>query len=606
VNISTDHPDGLESRKGCNGALVLSMTTAAWRGPIVSLAMFTLLLSAFAASSVTNSADSRWSIHTAMSFARGHGGDLTEYLPALEKNDFYSIEYPDGKPRTHFPIGISLLAMPFVVVASWFDPSLERTLRTEVPARFEQFIASIFGAIAGCIFFWLIFYQFESVLIALFSTVIFCFGTSMWSTATRGLWQHGPMVMMLVIAMLLLARVRKSPQLIQFVSLPLAMAYLIRPSAVVPIFAISGYVLLWHGKWFVRYVAWAMLIAVPWLLYNFSIYHAPVPPYYYQSAFATTNYADSLLGNLFSPSRGLFVFSPVLLFALSGSVLALRDPTQRPLHIAYGAVIVGHSIIVGGTAMWWAGHSFGARFMTDIVPFLVYFTSFNLQRHAGIRPQVQRALSGCIAVFALISIVINAQGAVRAAPLFWNVLPRNVDQDPSRVWEWSDPQFARTEARNNALHALAMSQVRLGCTIDFSSQGRSSTATVSGWGAQEPGFRWTVGREAALRIHLASDDRQLRRIRMRALAFAARGGSQRVEVSIDGKDAAALTVGSAWRDYHIDLAVPVSTGEHEIVLRLPEAHSPQSVGFNDDPRVLGIAVSSMSFVTANDDRNECN
>jgi hypothetical protein len=38
---------------------------------------------AFSASPVTTSTDLRWSLYTAMSFADGKGGDLTEYLPII-------------------------------------------------------------------------------------------------------------------------------------------------------------------------------------------------------------------------------------------------------------------------------------------------------------------------------------------------------------------------------------------------------------------------------------------------------------------------------------------------------------------------------------------
>jgi len=159
---------------------------------------------------------------------------------------------------------------------------------------------------------------------------------------------------MLVIAMLLLTRARRRPELVQYVSLPLAMAYLIRPTAIVPIVMISTYVLICHREWFARYVRWAMVIAIPWVAYNIAIYKSFFPPYYAREAFSqTTQFAVGLAGNLFSPSRGLFVFSPVLLFALSGFVLALRDPAQRPLHIAYGLIVAGHSIIVGAASMWW-------------------------------------------------------------------------------------------------------------------------------------------------------------------------------------------------------------------------------------------------------------
>ena len=409
----------------------------------VSLGLFGLLLSIFACSPVVTSYDSRWSIHTAMSFGRGHAGALTEYLPLVEKENFYAIEYPDGRPRTIFPIGASLLAMPAVIVFSWLNPHFVEDLQTRIPERTEKFIASMIGAAAAVVFFWVIFSQFQNAAIALASTLIFAFCTSMWSTATRALWQHGPLVLMLVIAMLLLGRARHRPGLVQYVSLPLAMAYLMRPTAIVPIVVLTIYTLYSHREWFLRYMCWAMVIAVPWIAFNVAIYKALLPQYYLTAAFSSsTRFSEGLLGNLISPSRGLFVFSPILLFAFSGFWLALREPSQRSLHISYGVIVVGLTIAIGSASKWWAGHAFGPRLTTDLVPFLVYFTAFNFRLPAGIGGRTRTAVFSCMAILALASMVIHAQGALRERTLFWNTIPRNIDEDPSRVWDWADPQFA--------------------------------------------------------------------------------------------------------------------------------------------------------------------
>ena len=191
-----------------------------------------------------------------------------------------------------------------------------------------------------------------------------------------------------------------------------------------------------------------MLIAVPWIAYNFAIYGQPIPRYYRSGAFSVeTQFVEGLLGNLFSPSRGLFVFSPVLLFALSGFVLALCDRAQRPLHICYGMIVVGHLIIVGSASMWWAGHSFGPRFMTDVVPFLVYFTAFNFRLPETVGPRTRAAIFTTIALFAFAGALIHAQGAIRYGTWEWNYIPDNIDENPSRTWDWTDPQFARTHSR---------------------------------------------------------------------------------------------------------------------------------------------------------------
>ncbi|MEZ5785854.1 MAG: hypothetical protein R3D62_05095 [Xanthobacteraceae bacterium] len=417
-------------------------------GVIVSLSLFLCLLTIFVASPVRTSYDSRWSLHTAMSIVRGHSGDLSEYIAGAKPGQRYQFEYVNGTPRTIYPIGAPLLAVPAVAAADWLIPGFEDELRAGVPLGFEAAVASFYGAAACVIFFWLIFDQFRSASIALATTVIFALGTSMWSTATRGLWQHGPLALMLVAAMLLLSLARRRPALIQYASLPLALAYLMRPTAIIPIAAITAFVLVRYRPWFVRYIAWAMLVAVPWIVFNYYVYGAPLPTYYQGSWWPKPlGFWETLLGSLISPSRGLFVFSPVLIFAATGLFLALRDPEQRPLHLAYGIAILGQLILLGRFPYWWGGHSFGPRLLSDIVPFLVYFIAFNFRLPARFGNATQVAVSTCIAILAIVSVLIHAQGALRTEPWMWNVSPNNIDQNVSRVWDWSDMQFMRTRNR---------------------------------------------------------------------------------------------------------------------------------------------------------------
>jgi hypothetical protein len=93
--------------------------------------------------------------------------------------------------------------------------------------------------------------------------------------------------------------------------------------------------------------------------------------------------------------------------------------------------------------MWWAGHSFGPRFMTDIVPFLVFFLAFNFRLSNTIGVWAQTAISICILVLALISVTIHARGAFRYSTWAWYYIPQNIDENPRRAWDWRDPQFLR-------------------------------------------------------------------------------------------------------------------------------------------------------------------
>jgi len=331
-----------------------------------------------------------------------------------------------------------------VAAFGWVHPAWALGLPYGIPHKTQEVIASLIGTVAGVIFYWVILSEFQSQAIALASAAIFSLCTSMWSTATRALWQHGPLVLMLVIAMVLFERARRRPELVQYVGLPLAMSYLMRPTAIVAIIVLSAYVAINYRAHFVRYVCWAMLVPIAWMTYNFTIYQQLLPPYYSMNAFSTqTRFVAGLLGNLISPSRGLFVFSPVLLFSLSGFIFALRDRTHRALHIAYGAIIAGNMIIIASASMWWGGHTFGPRFMTDVLPLLAYFTAFNFRLPETFQRRTQVAVSSAIAVLALVSMAIHAQGAFRYATWEWNYIPANVDQNPVRAWDWRDPQFAR-------------------------------------------------------------------------------------------------------------------------------------------------------------------
>ena len=159
-------------------------------------------------------------------------------------------------------------------------------MQNSVPDRFEEIVASITGATASVVFFWVLYSQFGSLWTALAGTGILALGTSMWSTATRALVQHGPLVLMFAIVMLLMVQAFRRPSLVQYAGLVLAMGYIVRPTAAVAIVVISIYVLVFYRAWFLRYLGWAMVAAIPWMIFNYSIYGDILPPYYSASRMA--------------------------------------------------------------------------------------------------------------------------------------------------------------------------------------------------------------------------------------------------------------------------------------------------------------------------------
>ena len=104
------------------------------------------------------------------------------------------------------------------------------------------------------------------------------------------------------------------------------------------------------------------------------VYGRAVQPYFRASCVAISpTTVEALIGNLVSPARGLLVFIPVSLVCAYGFVVKQRAWTLTSLDVAVAASAVGYWLLVSTFPSWWAGWSFGPRFLTDIAPMLVWF-----------------------------------------------------------------------------------------------------------------------------------------------------------------------------------------------------------------------------------------
>jgi NADH:ubiquinone oxidoreductase subunit 6 (subunit J) len=79
---------------------------------------------------------------------------------------------------------------------------------------------------------------------------------------------------------------------------------------------------------------------------------------------------EALYGIAFSPYRGLFFASPVLLSALIGLVVMLRRRDLRHEFVAVTAIGALFFFIIGGFNGWNGGCAFGPRYLLPIVPLL--------------------------------------------------------------------------------------------------------------------------------------------------------------------------------------------------------------------------------------------
>jgi hypothetical protein len=401
-----------------------------------------------------------WSVHVALSIVREGNTDLDEYRNVVLRGPGYLYEVINGHVYSSYPIGTPLLAAPLVILiddgirfAAKVSPRvLFRVLRKEPTDRLdatsfpwvvEVFVASVIVAMTTVLMYF-VGRQFLNRLLSLLLACVFAFCTPAWSTASRALWQHGPSMLMLAAALLILLKARERPFLVQFASLPLAFSFVIRPTNAVSIIALTLYVVLRNRRYLGQYLAWSLVVVVPFVWYNLWLYHAVLPPYYSaHKVGATVHLLEGLAGNLVSPSRGLFIFCPVLAFSVWGMVLSFKGRKDRLLESLLVCVLVSHWLVISSFPDWHGGHSFGPRYFADMVPYLVYFLVPALAWLAGRRSALRSWLMSVFVLLVLASFFINLSGAVNRATYLWNVDPVNVDSAPSRLWDWTDLQFLR-------------------------------------------------------------------------------------------------------------------------------------------------------------------
>lgn len=345
-------------------------------------------------------------------FAQGHPMEFPRHRPANddgrvlhhEPTAYWLIRTREHEPASFYPLVTPLLVAPlYAPAALWLDArGWEQPHVDRVAEWMEKLSASLLAAAASVLM--LLLLRREGNRWALPLALAFAFGTNTWMISSQALWQHGTGELLIALAMLLALAPASALRIALLGAVCVFIAANRPPDALVAA-AIGGFVVWRNGRSAGWLVAGAAVPLAALLAYNVGFmghlaggYGLRKPP----AGFMQSDWYG-LAGLLVSPTRGLLVFSPFLAFVAVGLVQRLRSPDTRAFAILLAFAVVGQ-IVLYAQGDWRAGTSWGPRWLTDILPILVWMLAP--------APMVMRPLArGLFVATIAMSVGVQAVGA---------------------------------------------------------------------------------------------------------------------------------------------------------------------------------------------------
>jgi hypothetical protein len=340
---------------------------------------------------------------------------------------------PAPGPNDHvcsvFPPGMGLLALPFFLpVVLSGAPALDLGMLLRV-----GHLAAAFYETLAALLLWAVLRRLLSDRAALALVLLYFLGTSVRTVASQALWQHPGVHLAVAGSLWLVLHDRWLPLWREFVAgVVLGLGGFVRQTAAVLALGIAGP----RARATLAALAGAAVGIVPLLLFNWLAFGSPLEMGYGTKPFDTPP-TEGLYGLLLSPSRGLFVYEPWALLGLGGLLMA-RSRGGR-IGERLGTLLLVWILVLflySTYAEWWGGRVFGPRFLDDLAAVLVIGLAWGIKTGAF----AHRAMRVLLWLSAAWSVVIfNAAALVYDQK--WDTVPVNVNDDPTKIFSWSDPQW---------------------------------------------------------------------------------------------------------------------------------------------------------------------
>jgi hypothetical protein len=544
---------------------------------IRALLLFLALWALFAASRVVFVSDSLFTAWLAERMVAGQPIDLEPALApgALVARDepvigvWHAVER-DGRRWYGYPMLPIVLSAPGVAVLNAAGHSAvtpAQGVDQDAERRIQHAIAAPLMALLGVLFFAIARLRLPPWP-ALGVAVVGALGSSVYSTLSTALWSQTWSALLLgaLLWHLLRATHGVAPARPWLVGLLAAGVLACRPATVSALVGAALLVLpLGHAVVLRSALAFVAALAAGVAASRWAFGHALPPSVYSPQQFAAASPLSNLAGLLFSPSRGLLVFSPWILVAI---VLVLRH--ARPWHSAWPALCAlaalgAHLALLSAFGMWWGSWSYGPRLFAEHAPWFVVLAAEAWAAWRAL-PRASWGTPALAALTAAFAIFVHAHGAWSLGARQWTGDLRVDESGGTEAWNWRYPQFLTGllnagHVPTAALrHGLPRGVYRPGTRL-AADDPRDAVLFADGWNGPWDGRRWMRLPQAQVVLRVAPQRPACLRTHWRAGPAGAG-----LALALDDVAAGRIELG-AGADGTLDVAVPADPTGLNRVLR---------------------------------------
>jgi hypothetical protein len=392
----------------------------------------------------------------------------------------FFVESANGHLSSTYPIGNVILTFPLyflffvgIRIAEFYqnfilgnsvdflrltDPTFEETLQ-----QYQKLAAVGVASLSTVIFYYANRLKFSGT-IAILSTFIFAFATSTWMTGSQGLWQHGSSnlaVLCIIFCLLKANRTQGKNRKILLVLTGVFCGLLPGIRSTSLLYSMAAIV---YAFWMYRREAFYLLLGLPsllisasWNIYYFgfglsklviggySRYDAQDASFtdsYYQ--WTVQQFIQGFSGLMFSPSRGILVFTPVSLLAIPGvrQIWKWRSGKDEALFLGMALAAFGIFFQYCFFRVWTGGACYGPRYLTDVLPIICFLMSYCLASwvEKWNQGQLKFTIPKLVILTGLIAFSTFTQAVGAFGSTDWDGTP---EPTQARIWQLHDSQIER-------------------------------------------------------------------------------------------------------------------------------------------------------------------